>query len=107
MADTRPLGFVPGNFISGTLLVIGVFVAMAALAVWEAFALTLLWGWFAVPLFGLPAMSLPFAVGVLLIAHLMAHPLRTEKTKSPWIFVEAVCRPAIAILAGWITTLFV
>lgn len=47
---------------------VGVFAAWAgfivALAVFHAWELRLLWGWFAVPLFGLPALTYAHAIGI-------------------------------------------
>lgn len=49
----------------------------------EGWTLSVLWGWFAVKIFNLPELSIPEAVGVLLIVEFMAFATKfTEKKPS-------------------------
>lgn len=57
-----------------TLLILFITVVMtAALTTWEGFVLSKMWGWFLVPTFGLPAITIPVAIGICLIAAFLTH----------------------------------
>jgi hypothetical protein len=90
------------------LMLLPLYIAFAAM--WEGYALSVLWGWFVVPMFGLPALSIPFAMGLALVVGLLtSHRLGNEATddSKQWRMVwVAVMRPAMVLLIGWIVTKF-
>lgn len=45
-------------------LLLGLLAAFFALVVWRGYALSVLWGWFMAPAFGLPLLSIPMAIGI-------------------------------------------
>lgn len=95
----------------GILLLFPASVALLAFGVmWEGAVLSVLWGWFVVPLFGLPPLSLPFAIGLALVVGLLtAHKTGNESTDpdKKWApLVTMVARPGAALLVGWIVTKF-
>lgn len=88
------------------------FVMFGALAlgyVWSGYALTILWGWFMVPTFGLPSLALAPAIGVAVVVGYLTHPYRpTEEAKGTMAehmaesFSIIAMKPAMALLVGWI-----
>ena len=89
--------------------------AMAFLVfVWRAFAVTVLWAWFIVPLFALPSLPVAGAAGITAMVALLV-PNRVEKSDLKDLPLEKVVSmsiaaagfPAVALFVGWIATLFV
>jgi hypothetical protein len=73
-------------------------------AIWEAFALKVLWGWFLVPL-GLPAIGMAHAVGLALIATLLTHQAPSNMTsdeRQSQVIGWGLATPAVALIVGWI-----
>lgn len=96
-----------------SLAVLGLPVLIVVSAVWRGYVLTILWGWFAVPYFHLPTITVPVAIGVSLIIGMLAHQ-QTDcegKKRDP---LDAVVHslaaialaPALTLLIGWIVTKF-
>lgn len=89
------------------------FVALVALsAVLNGWALAILWGWFMVP-FGLPALSIPTAIGVALVVSFLTHQTDhyEDKTKTggerfATSVVAAFIKAPIALTIGWIVKQF-
>ena len=69
-------------------------------------ALSLLWGWFVIPI-GFPAISFLQAIGLVIIADLLTHQYipRNEGEKGRMAAYE-VFAPAFAVISGWIVRLF-
>ena len=63
-------------------IILGTIVFIALGAIIEGWVLTILWGWFMVPLFHLPELSLLFGIGLALIVSFIA--------KQPQILSKAV-----------------
>jgi hypothetical protein len=75
---------------------------------WAAYVLSILWGWFAVPLFGLRALSVPEALGVALIVGAMARPYVPSREGDTGERIAMVfLKPALALLIGWVTLKFI
>ena len=82
--------------------------------VWRAFAVTVLWTWFIVPLFALPPLPVAGAVGIMVVAALLV-PNRADKTDLKDLPMEKVVGmavtagncAAVALLVGWVAKLFV
>lgn len=82
----------------GGLVIVGLYLA-AILA--RGLVLTILWGWFAVPVFGLPALSITAAIGLtVLLSYLLNHRKTTASLGD--IFLQSVA----ALGAGWVIHLF-
>jgi len=92
--------------------VLGYATAFIALIVVSAtmngWALSILWGWFLVPAFGLPEISIPVAIGVALIVGYLTH--QQQDTSSEDGLGEVMVRsafmafgkPLLTLLFGWI-----
>lgn len=88
------------------------------LYLWWAYVATVIWMWFAVSQFNLPAISVTQAIGIGLIVSLFLSgtanrghvaKLRTDKDSSAIFIeemVEAFLRPALILLVGWIVRQF-
>jgi len=82
------------------------------LIIWRAFVLTLLWSWFVVPTFGVDDLSMPVAFGISLVVGMMARQspctkdTRTPAEQAGAFIIGGILLPAIALLFGWIATLF-
>lgn len=93
------------KIVIGVLVVVGTVMAGVvgafALALWSAYALTYLWAWFVVPLFALPALSVPQAYGLMLVTGLFK-----SHRKSPdkiWeIYFIGALGPLAALGVGYI-----
>ena len=55
------------------ILLLGVFALPVIDVIWEGYVLMTLWGWFIVPTFRLPALTLALAIGVTCVIGLMTH----------------------------------
>ena len=66
-------------------------------------ALYHLWGWFLVPL-GLPAVSVPWGIGIGLVVSYLTHheiPKKGEETETVALWTSAFFRPLLALAVGW------
>ena len=85
---------------------------MAISAILNGFVLVKLWSWFIVPTFGLPALSIPLAIGIALTAKFITQDLSTinnaKKEGSGWTpIVITFINPFLVLLVGWIVKCFV
>jgi len=86
-----------------TFMLFGVFALMIAASVLRGYVLSILWGWFAVPLFNLPILGIPQAVGLALIVSLATHQYVPSKEGDVWMpIVTTVLAPFCALAIGWI-----
>lgn len=96
------------EFIAGLwILLFGLFMVSAiaaALIVYRGWVFSILWGWFAVPVFALPAISIPAAIGIAAIVSLLtSHTAAESKDGDRWSkFVGVLLGPAMVLLVGWI-----
>jgi hypothetical protein len=87
------------------------FLALLALApvgiIWGAYALTVLWGWFVVPVFGLDPISMTYAAG---LGVLISFAFKSVPDKGPDMAAAVgitLLYPAFALAIGWVITLFI
>lgn len=80
----------------------------------NGWALSILWSWFVVPIFGLPALSLASALGLSIVVSFMTHqdvdceqPDRSMSATWSRVVAITVGRPLLALLMGWIILKFV
>lgn len=106
--ETLVIASVIVGFVVGT----GLLVALGA--VLNGWALSILWGWFIAPLFGLPTLSVPAAIGLaLVVTFLTKHyeDVAKDETKKPAEKFAMACgvlvmKPAFAVAIGWVVTKF-
>ena len=78
-------------------------------AAWSGFTLSVLWGWFMLPLFGLPALSIAQAYGLMLVVR-VAKGFDTKTDKNPDGFAAAMGKSFVLapfacglfLLFGWV-----
>ena len=93
--------------VGGCTLVI---VALIGGIVVQGFTLSILWGWFVTPIFGLPALTIAQAYGIALVFHAIRgykEPAQTDKDPNGSnatlkLMVILVAHPAMLIGLGWI-----
>lgn len=87
---------------------VGTIIMIPVAVVWKGWFLSIIWGWFAVPIFGLPALSIVQASGVMLvIAYLTPLSIPTPEevaNKKPMIlrFMFLVFTTSVLLGVGWI-----
>jgi hypothetical protein len=93
-------------------IIVAIIAAMFLSAIWSGWVLTVLWGWFIVPLFGLPALSLVYAIGFSLVVRFLVFqiPNTTKNEDTSYKIYEAaaysVVQPLVFLGVGFIVTLF-
>jgi len=91
-----------------TIYVIGGLLATIAGIVWMGFVLTVLWGWFVVPLFRLPELTIPAALGLSLVVGYMTKDGQQMKTGEDFggavfkALIALALKPAVALGVGWV-----
>jgi hypothetical protein len=90
------------KIVGATILVVALTIGTILLNAW---VLVILWGWFMVPLFGLPALNIPYAIGIQLVLGLLR---RTNSDTAPsgrkWYENAGIVigTPLFALLIGYI-----
>lgn len=78
------------TFIGASIAILGVIafiiLTVTALTVLNGFVLSQMWAWFVVPLFGLPALTIPYAIGLSMVFSLFTHrkPDMNKDKKAAW-----------------------
>lgn len=108
MTDTNPGKSRKGRHMQIAAIVLAVLFGLAvtfgliAIAViTRGWVLSILWGWFMVPYFELPKISIPLAIGLALVAHLLHN--RNPGPEVPEEKVAKYTRSVMAFLAPFVT----
>lgn len=78
-----------------------------------AWALVTLWDWFITPLFGLPELTYPYAMGLSVVASFLnggsIPTVDSDKSKEQKIYdgVYLFIKPVFAVLVGWVILQFI
>ena len=86
------------------VVILGIVAVVFLLTLLRAFVLINLWGWFIVPLFQLPALNYPYAIGLSLVIGLFFVNKVQSEGKEYWIGV--ILSPLLALFIGWIVQMF-
>ena len=93
---------------------LGVASAMVISSIVGGWALSVMWGWFVVPLFGLPALSIPYAIGLSLTLNYLIANSDDKRNKDEdrteaalYAIIIAFVRPLLVLFFGWIVWQFV
>ena len=78
-------------------------------AIWYGFTVSVMWGWFVVPLFHVAPLRIPFAIGLAYIVQFLTHPTRKpeDDPETGFLLIMSLVKPLILLGAGWITTWFI
>ena len=80
--------------------------------IWKGYVLSILWKWFIVAFFGLPALTIPMAIGLTLIASfLTAQYYHNTDDRDPWSKLGTAVGheffyPLVVLGIGWIVLQF-
>lgn len=86
-----------------TLCTVGAIVLMAIAVIIRGWVLSILWGWFAVPILGAPQIDIPQAIGIALVVGTLTHQYVPSKEGDIWPPLAAIAiGPLVALLIGWI-----
>jgi len=99
------------------LAVLGAVLGLALLipltAILRGWVLTILWGWFVVPTFDMPQLTLAPAIGIALVVSYLTHQIssgkKDDRAASDQIgkmIVHAIVGPLFTLLFGWVVHLF-
>jgi hypothetical protein len=81
------------------------FIGIAALtSLWAAWGIVTIWGWYAVPIFGLPMIGYWQAAGLSLLAFSIKPQLNLKSDSSAW--VGALLRPPVYVFFAWLFKYF-
>jgi cytochrome bd-type quinol oxidase subunit 1 len=80
----------------------------------SGYALSVLWDWFVAVTFGVESLSIPAAIGLSLIINYITYQYNEQESDSSISQSErlgkavfmAMIRPSLALLTGWIVTMF-
>ena len=90
-------------------MVLGAITAIALFAIYNAWVLSILWGWFIVPL-GVKSLSIAHAYGVTLVTGLFlsTRGIKENKNQDDWIssLITWLILPLAALFLGWIAVGF-
>lgn len=90
-------------------LIIAAIVGLALYVVYNAWVLTMLWGWFIVPL-GVKSLSIAHAYGFTLVTGLILsnRGIKENKGKDDWVssIITWLLLPLVALFFGWIAVGF-
>lgn len=91
--------------------VIGFLVAIVLSPVWYGYVLSITWGWYFVPTFHVPPLSIPAGIGIAAIVRFIANPNPESKDSDRdesaekrvcKAVVKATMGPAVVLLFCWI-----
>jgi hypothetical protein len=87
------------------------FLALLALTpiaiVWSAYALTVLWGWFVVPTFGLAPLGIAYAAGLSVLISFAFKTVPEKASDTSHAVGVMLLHPAFALAIGWVITKFI
>jgi len=82
---------------------LGVVAAIIALSILRGWVLSILWGWFIVPIFKAPPIGVAQAIAIAITVSLLAHQYVPSKEKNTWgPLIFGCLLPLMALLIGWI-----
>lgn len=79
---------------------------------WNGLVVSVLWAWFVVPVFGLPALTIAYAYGLALLARIVTHPKTEKKDKETFgsMMAKAFFAPplyaALFLLVGYVVKIW-
>ncbi len=83
-------------------------------ALLSGWILSVLWGWFIIPVFHLPALTIPYAIGISIVAGLLTHQYQDRNTKNKSaeeritdVLMVSIIDPLLVLVIAWVVKLFV
>ena len=100
------------------LAVLGAIIGLPALialsSIFNGYALKVLWGWFVVPIFNLPQLSIPAAIGIAMVVGYLTKDTSNDCKKADKSGAQkigeaigiAILKPSFSLFFGWIVQKF-
>lgn len=99
------------KIVKDLLTIIFVPIGLVLGAIWKAYVLSVLWAWFVVSTFGVPVLSIPVAIGVIMIVRFVqGQPKKNENDVDEGLsaaFGKAFLTPLAVLGIGWIVKGFI
>lgn len=82
-------------------------------SIMNGWVLSVMWGWFVVPLFELPPLTIPYAIGISMVVGMLAKnsvSTKNEKKETSELVGEiigVILAPLFVLFMGWIVKLFI
>ena len=89
-------------------IILTTIISIPVSVVWSAYVLTILWGWFIVPQFGLEPLTIRFAIGLSLIITYLTYKYdhyEDDRSAQERFYSQlglAIIKPLFALFFGWI-----
>jgi len=94
--------------------IVGVLALLTIASIWKGYVLTVLWGWFVVPTFGLPALALAPAIGLAMVVSFLTYQHTASQEPDPDVstrmakaIAHTLVMPALVLGIGWVVARFV
>lgn len=91
------------------LLVVLLFTSLIVISsILNGWALSILWGWFFVPVLGLPPIGITQAIGIAMVTAFLTHQYDAgnEKQDQSKVWTYMLVRPLVALAIGWVVKQF-
>lgn len=90
------------------IYVLGIAASFLAATI-EGFVLSVLWGWFIVPVFHAPHLRIPYAIGLALVVGMLTHRTRKpeDTPETSYVLLNGLVLPWLFLLMGCLVKLFV
>lgn len=103
----KAIGYVIGALLVIAVAVAGAVAVVALSAIWGGYVVHVLWGWFIVPTFGAPALSIPAAIGVMLVLGAMkSAKYREADDEAGKTLAVSFIVPLLSLGAGYVVRMF-
>lgn len=91
------------------IFLVSVIVLVVISSILRGYVLSVMWGWFVVPTFGLPPLNIPIAIGLALIIAFTTHQVSLKKEEQDFgsQIGNSLIYPILLLGIGWIVTLFI
>lgn len=89
------------------LVALGFFFVIGLAILWEAYVLTILWGWFVTPTFGLAVPSLLMMAGLALVVGQLTTQYVPSKKDDHWMWASIFIKPTFVLLMGWVVKQYI
>ena len=111
MNDNEKITYAAAGCVAALVIGATIVATITITTILNGLVLSVLWGWFMVPLLGLPPLTAVQAIGIILVVALLTHqvqPNQKNGQEDPLISVLLIifAKPAMFLLMGWIVKMF-
>ena len=93
--------------------IFGIALLIAVASIWRGYVFSVLWGWFIVPTFALPALSIPLAIGIAMVVSFLTYQFHHNKDdrktgdKVAAAVGTIILYPLLTLGIGWVVLQFI